>query len=208
MNLLVNEPASESEISEEKISRLVRRAQERDAEAFGELFDALEAKLHRQAFFLARDEQQALDLLQETMIEAWKHLERFDGRARFFTWLCSIMAHRHYDWIRRVRVRAATLLGQREAREESSVPTPANVTDELERSHALRECLDRLPAKQRTVVYLRFYAGESIEGIAALVKCSVGTVKSRIFHALERLARMQQMKEFQPASTTGEQQWK
>jgi RNA polymerase sigma-70 factor (ECF subfamily) len=196
MDLLVKEPASASEISEEEISQLVHRAQRRDAEAFGELFKAFEARLHRQAFFLARDDQQARDLLQETMIEAWTHLERYDGRARFFTWLCCIMAHRHYDWLRRVRVRTACLLGLRSAHEERSVPSPDNLTDKSERSHLLRECLDLLPAKQRAVVYLRFFAGESLEGIATLVKCSVGTVKSRLFHGLERLARMQQMKEF------------
>src|SRR5687768_4094715 len=103
MNLLVDarETQKEGEISEEEILRLVRLAQGKDAEAFGDLFELLETKLHRQSYFLAGDEHQALDLLQETMIEAWKHLSRFDGRARFFTWLSSIMAHRHYDWLRR-----------------------------------------------------------------------------------------------------------
>ena len=206
MDLLVKEPASESGISEEEISRLVRRAQERDADAFGDLFDVLEAKLHRQAYFLARDEQQALDLLQETMVEAWKHLERYNGRARFFTWLCSIMAHRHYDWLRRVRVRTMAALRQQELVEQSAPPSPDETAEEIERARALREALDRLPAKQRTVVYLRFYAGESMEGIAALVNVSVGTVKSRLFHGLERLARTQKLKEFQSASAIGEQQ--
>lgn len=206
MDLLVKGLETGCEISEEGISRLVRRAQMEDAEAFGDLFEALKVKLHRQAFFLAGDEQHALDLLQETMIEAWKHLGRYDGRARFFTWLCSIMAHRHYDWLRRVRVRAVAALRQREATEESAVPSPDESADDIERARVLREALDRLPAKQRTVVYLRFYAGESMEGIAALVKCSVGTVKSRMFHGMERLARMQKLKEFHPASAIGEQQ--
>jgi RNA polymerase sigma-70 factor, ECF subfamily len=200
MNLLVEpmDARRESEISEEEISRLVRRAQEKDAEAFGDLFEILEGKLHRQAYFLAGDEQQALDLLQETMIEAWKHIGRYDGRARVFTWICSVMAHRHYDWLRRWRVRVAAVLKERDdERNEGAACSPAESVEEVERAMLLRGCLEQLPAKQRTVVYLRFYAGESLEGIAAIAKCSVGTVKSRLFHGLERLARMQRLKEFQ-----------
>jgi len=59
----------------------------------------------------------------------------------------------------------------------------------------MRQCLDQLPARQRIVVYLRFYAGESLEGIAAIVPCSLGTVKSRLFHGLARLAKMEKLKE-------------
>jgi len=105
VNLLVKELESAPEISEEEISLLVGAAQAGDADAFGRVFEMLSGKLHRQAFFLTGDEHQAVDLLQETMIEVWKHLRRYNGRARFFTWICSIMAHRHYDWLRRLRVR-------------------------------------------------------------------------------------------------------
>ena len=198
-NTVMNSPGEaqqEAEISEEEISRLVRRAQEDDVEAFTEVFVILEAKLHRQALFLAGNEEQALDLLQETMIEAWKHIARYDGRARFFTWICSVMAHRHYDWLRRLRVRAAALLAKREeADPEQLAVSPADAAVDFERGQLLKACLDELPMKQRTVVYLRFYAGESLEGIAAIANCSVGTVKSRLFHGLERLAGMRRVKD-------------
>jgi RNA polymerase sigma-70 factor (ECF subfamily) len=197
VDLLVKEPQSAPEISEEELSRFVRAAREGDAEAFGRIFEILSLKLHRQAFFLTGDEHQAVDLLQETMIEVWEHLRRYDGRARFLTWICSIMAHRHYDWVRRLRVRAATVFNARANAEESYAPSPQETADQAETARLLRECLDALPAKQRAVVYLRFYAGESLEGIAALSQCSIGTVKSRLFHGLERLARMRKLKEFQ-----------
>lgn len=197
MEALVKETESEREISEEEISRLVRGAQGGDSEAFGELLELLQAKLHRQAFFLTGHEQQALDLLQETLIEAWKHIKRYDGRAQFFTWVCSLMVHRHYDWLRRLRVHAAALLRQSTSESgEAGAASPDESADQVERARMLRECLDELPAKQRTVVYLRFYAGESLEGIAAIAQCSVGTVKSRLFHGLARLAQMRKLKEF------------
>lgn len=52
----------------------------------------------------------------------------------------------------------------------------------------------KLPKKHRDVVYLRFYVDNSLEGIAAALNCSVGTVKSRLFHALEKLRKMGGMK--------------
>ena len=47
-----------------------------------------------------------------------------------------------------------------------------------------------MPEKHREVVYLRFYVDESLDGIATALDCSVGTVKSRLFHALEKLRKM------------------
>ncbi len=189
---------SGAEISEEEISALVARAQATDPEAFSAAFRMLQSRLHRQALFLTGNEHQAVDLLQETMLEAWKHLPRYDGRARFFTWLCRIMAHRHYDWLRRFRARATKLFSGTEEDLESveeRAATPIDLAEAKDRARVMRECLDSLPARQRTVIYLRFYAGEKLEGIAALTQCSVGTVKSRLFHALERLARMEKLKQ-------------
>ncbi len=174
----------------------MRHAQAEDPEAFARVMRMLQARLHRQALFLSGNEDQALDLLQETMIETWRHIGRYDGRARFFSWMCSIMVHRHYDWLRRFRTRAFTIFSpspdENVAEERGSPGDAAMGEDE---AHVMRECLDQLPAKQRAVVYLRFYAGESLEGIAALLSCSIGTVKSRLFHGLSRLAQMQKLKQ-------------
>lgn len=59
-----------------------------------------------------------------------------------------------------------------------------------EQAAQVRACLQALPAKQQQVIYLRFYADDSLEGIAAALGCPVGTVKSRLFHALDRLRGM------------------
>ena len=59
----------------------------------------------------------------------------------------------------------------------------------------LQRCLDHLPHKQRQVVYLRFYLENSLEEIAAAVRCSVGTVKSRLFNGLENLRRMRRLRQ-------------
>jgi RNA polymerase sigma-70 factor (ECF subfamily) len=201
MNLIRDPRAADStEISDEEISALVRQAQAGSPDAFEQILGVLQPRLHRQAFFLAGDEHQALDLMQETVLEAWKHLDRYDGRARFFTWLCGIMLHRHYDWLRRIRTRAFALLRQDDLpgeREDESAPEPSRGIEDAERARLMKQCLDELPAPQREAVYLRFYADEPIEGIAVIARCSPGTVKSRLFHALRCLAKMKKLKEVQ-----------
>jgi len=59
-----------------------------------------------------------------------------------------------------------------------------------EQAARIRACLQALSAKHQQVIYLRFYADDSLEGIAAALGCSVGTVKSRLFHALDKLRGM------------------
>jgi RNA polymerase sigma factor (sigma-70 family) len=71
---------------------------------------------------------------------------------------------------------------------------PAEQFQQHERSAMLRACLERLPPKHRDVVYLRFHVEASLEEIAAALGCSLGTVKSRLFHALEKLAAMPELK--------------
>ena len=81
----------------------------------------------------------------------------------------------------------------------ANLPDAAAYPDEAmalsERATLLRLCLERLPQKHRDVIFLRFYVNESLEGIAAALNCSVGTVKSRLFHALENLRKMRGLSE-------------
>jgi RNA polymerase sigma-70 factor (ECF subfamily) len=189
-------PLDQAGVSAEEIPALVLRAQARDPDAFTRLFHALQDRLHRQALFLTGDPHQALDLLQEVMIETWQHLPRYDGRTRLFTWACRIMLHRHYDWLRRLRVRAFVLFTN-PPDDALLAPTASQAGLDPDHARIMRESLERLPAKQRLVVYLRFYAGESLEGIAAAAHCSLGTVKSRLFHGLARLAKMKEVQHLQ-----------
>jgi RNA polymerase sigma-70 factor (ECF subfamily) len=72
---------------------------------------------------------------------------------------------------------------------------PDEAAQRRERAAEVRKCIEALPAKQQQVIYLRFYVGDSLGGIAAALGCSVGTVKSRLFHALERLRGMNVLNE-------------
>ncbi len=182
---------------------LIGRAQSGDGEAFNELFREHGERLLRQAQALCGNVNTAEDLVQETFIEAWRSLSRYRGGCQFYTWLCSILIHRHRNARRKRWPLPFSLLFDRDRDETedflAKVPDPGGRPDQglelAEQAGRVLRSLERLPAKQRKVVYLRFYAEDSLEGIAMAVGCSVGTVKSRLFHGLERLRQMKALSE-------------
>jgi RNA polymerase sigma-70 factor (ECF subfamily) len=177
-------------------SELLARAQAGDGESFGALCAPLQDRLLRHAVTLCRDESQAQDLAQETLAEAWKSIHRFNSQCQFATWLCSILLHRHKSALRRSRWRSLLIHFRPGEQEKTAAnlpdasPAPDHALELSERSQRVLRTLDRLPARQREVVFLRFYADQSLEEIGGALHCSIGTVKSRLFHALKNLRRM------------------
>ena len=182
---------------------LVGQARSGDNAAFDALCREHGDRLLRQSIALCGDASTAEDLVQETLFEAWRSLPRFHGGCRFFTWLCSILIHRHRNLRRKKWPLPFSFMFGRERDSADAFlaavvdpgPTPGAHTEQAERAAHVLRGLDRLPARQREVVYLRFYAEDSIAGIAAALGCSTGTVKSRLFHGLERLRQMKSLAE-------------
>jgi RNA polymerase sigma-70 factor (ECF subfamily) len=177
---------------------LLELAQAGDAEAFGEICRRHETRLLRQALTLCGNATLAEDLAQDTLVEAWKSLRRYNGRCHFFTWLCAILLNRYRNTIREQRPVPFSSLASRDRDEcEGSV---ANLVDQgslpdeaaqiREQTARILECLEALPPKHQQVIYLRFFVDDSLVGIADALGCSLGTVKSRLFHALEKLRGM------------------
>jgi RNA polymerase sigma-70 factor (ECF subfamily) len=181
---------------------LLERARAGDSDAFCDLCRVHEARLFRQALALCGDRPLAEDLAQDALVSAWKSIQRFQSQCRFFTWLCSILIHLHCNARRKRRPVAFAALSRNDSDQAERVlessAAPGTAPDESlqqgERDATLRRCLDRLPEKHRDVVYLRFYVDTSLDGIAAALNCSTGTVKSRLFHALDKLAQMPELK--------------
>jgi RNA polymerase sigma-70 factor (ECF subfamily) len=177
---------------------LLDQARAGDPEAFGEICRIHETRLLRQAIALCGNLTLAEDLAQDTLVEAWKSLHRYNGRCQFFTWLCAILLNRHRNVLRGNRLRPVFPFGT-EVQGEWEQPAgnlpdqatlPNQAIEQREQALLVRQCVQALPAKHQQVIYLRFYVDDSLEGIAAALGCSVGTVKSRLFHALDKLRKM------------------
>ena len=176
----------------------LERARAGDAEAFSEICRVHETRLLRQAMTLCGNATLAEDLAQDTLIEGWKCLHHYNGRCRLFTWLCAILLNRYRNTLRQKRPQPWSALGKdqddswRNIIEEKTDDTawPDEQAQIRERAALVRACLRGLSVKHQRVIYLRFYVDDSLEGIASALGCSVGTVKSRLFHALEKLRGM------------------
>jgi RNA polymerase sigma-70 factor (ECF subfamily) len=174
---------------------LLTRAQSGDADAFCQLCGPHEARLFRQAISLCGENSLAEDLAQDTLVEAWKYLRRYNGRCHFFTWLCAILLNRYRNVRRQKRPVPFSALspGEHQSARDAvdlltdSTSQPDQAAQQTERDELLHQSIQRLPHKHREVIHLRFFVDDSLEGIAAALNCSVGTVKSRLFHALEKL---------------------
>jgi RNA polymerase sigma-70 factor, ECF subfamily len=183
-------------------AELLARARAGEALAFCELAARHEARLLQQACGLCRDQFTAEDLASETLAEAWRCLARYDQTCRFSTWLFSILLHRHQKHLRRARSRpipvAQLSAGEAEERRQiqenlaSANPSPVEAAAQREAADRLRSAVESLPEKHRQVVLLRFFEDASLPEMAALLGCSVGTVKSRLHYALERLREMEE----------------
>jgi RNA polymerase sigma-70 factor (ECF subfamily) len=176
---------------------LLDQARAGDAEAFGEICRIHGTRLLRQAVALCGNLTLAEDLAQDTLVEAWKGLRRYNGRCQFFTWLCAILLNRYRNVLRANRLRPAatpSVRDQDEFEKQANLPDHAALPDQAvelrEQAVLVRQCVQALPAKHQQVIYLRFYVDDSLEGIAVALGCSVGTVKSRLFHALDKLRKM------------------
>jgi RNA polymerase sigma-70 factor (ECF subfamily) len=177
---------------------LVEQARAGDAVIFCQLCRRYETRLLRQAYTLCGNAAIAEDLAQETLVEAWKSLRRFQGRCQFFTWLCAILLNRYRNLVRQKRPVAVSSLARSDEEEvalhlEGAADpdaAPDQTVQNQEEARLMLACIQALPAKHQQVVYLRFYVNNSLEEIAAALGCSVGTVKSRLFRALEKLRTM------------------
>lgn len=177
-------------------TQLLAEARAGDAPAFCQLLEPLQTRLLRQAVALCGDVSAAEDLVSETLVEAWKSLSRYNESCRLSTWLYAILLHRYQKSVRRARSRPISLswlpfFQAQEVHEQqqnipSSAPSPAESVSQNEVSLQLTQCIDALPEKHREIILLRFYEDASLPDMASVLGCSIGTVKSRLHHALDR----------------------
>ena len=175
--------------SQEDERRLISLAQAGDREAFCALARTHVPGLLRAAATFGAERGAAEDLAQETLLEAWRSLGRFDGRCRLGTWLFGILRNR---WLKSLRKKSPTVVGGEvvETILAAGQVAPDLQLEQAEESVQLRHALAALPDGQREVLELRFFGQASLEEIAQVLDCPLGTVKSRLHHGLEKLRQL------------------
>ena len=181
---------------------------ERDLALFEELVANCSRQAYRVAFRITGNHEDAQDLIQEALFEAYRHFDRFTPGTRFDRWLYRIMTNRHIDRIRRDGKLPPLSLDHSEDGEsaDSGWELPdregdpaAHVLDEV-LDERLEKALAELPPEYRQVVVLADIEELSYEEVAHTVRCPVGTVRSRL-HRGRALLR-EKLKHLFPAEGT------
>ncbi|WP_017716838.1 sigma-70 family RNA polymerase sigma factor [Kamptonema formosum] len=185
----------------EKLSNydLVVRCQEGlnpDRAAFAELLRRYQSHIEKVLYHLAPDWQDRADLAQEVWIRVYRNIKRLNDPVKFRGWLSRIATNLFYDELRkRKRVRDPLSLdaprqvedGEMDWEIASDDPGPEENLTTAEFYDRLREAIADLPEVFRTTIVLREIEGMAYEEIAELTGVSLGTVKSRIARARQRL---------------------
>jgi RNA polymerase sigma-70 factor (ECF subfamily) len=162
---------------------LLARVAMRDGAAFQELYFLYHRRLARFLTRFVRRYDIAEEVINDTMWVVWRKAADFKGASRVSTWIMGIAYRRALKTLQRVS--AVT------SRENFNCAVPELTTEEPLRTDELREwlalALERLPLEQRLVLELTYYLGHSCEEIAAIMDCPVNTVKTRMFHARQKL---------------------
>lgn len=165
---------------------LVEQCQANQTGAYEELCSRYHRRIFNTAFRILGEESSAEDALQETLVNVYRGLRSFRGDAQISTWISRITVNVCLGMLRKSRCRPEDELTDALVRE-----LPAQVTsyiDPLEhtRQAELRGLIDetfrRMSDKQGTVVRLHDLEGNTIQEIARIIDCPVGTVKSRLFY--------------------------
>lgn len=158
------------------------------APAIEALIEDCYPQIRRAAFVLTGRDSDADDLAQETMLQAIRSVERFEGQSRFETWVYGILLNQEKR-LRRGRQRRQRLVefvGHWTGFLHASNGSAADL-DDREWRDSLWGQVARLPPAQRECIFLRYSEGLNCEAIAQIVGCPLGTVKSRIYHGLATL---------------------
>lgn len=163
--------------------------------AFEELLQRHMRQIYRVAYRLTGKQDDAEDLAQEAIVEAFRAFDRYQPGTYFDRWVYRIMTRTHIDTVRRRgRRREVSLDAPIAATGDSLAALLGDVRDDpqyqTEVTHLdgeIQAALDRLPEEFRTAVVLADIEGLSYDEVAAAVGCPVGTVRSRLHRARDMM---------------------
>jgi RNA polymerase sigma factor (sigma-70 family) len=166
-------------------------SEQRDKQAFTELFKFFAPKIKRFGMQRLGSHDKANELVQETMSNVWRKAHLYDGeKGAATTWVYTVMRNACFDMLRRIKTRNEQLLGDdiwpvEQALAENN-PESEAFSDHLMERH-MREHINKLPSSQQTVVKGVYFQSLSQEQLAQQLDVPLGTIKSRLRLALARL---------------------
>jgi RNA polymerase sigma-70 factor (ECF subfamily) len=170
---------------------LVERSREGDASAFGELVRQYERKVYSLAKHITQNDEDAEDVLQESFLKAYTHLDSFHGDSKFYTWLVRIAVNEALMKLRKRKSDKTVSLDEPQDTGEDMVTREIAVwEDDPEKKYSreelaeiLKDAVESLKPSFRTVFVLRDIEELSTEETAEALGISIPAVKSRLLRA-------------------------
>lgn len=168
--------------------RLLQLVATKDKLAFEQLYARYYPQLTRYLKRLMRRPDMVEEIVNDTLFVVWEKAGGFEGRSKVSTWITGIAylkAIKALDRLKTMPEQSSEDLVEAEEIEETR-----NLINKLGLSDWLANGLDLISADQRSVVELTYFSGYSYQEIADIMDCPVNTVKTRMFHARRRLAKL------------------
>jgi RNA polymerase sigma-70 factor (ECF subfamily) len=157
-----------------------------DRQAFARLYERTSAKLYGICLRLLGNEAEAEDVLQDVYVTVWQKAERFDrGRASPITWLAVLARNKGIDRLRRRATRSEPIEAAAEVEDES--PLPFELVRQKQEAGRLSDCLEELDERPRAMIRAAFLDGATYPELAEREGVPLGTMKSWIRRAMQRL---------------------
>lgn len=169
--------------------QLIAQVRGGDLKALETLYEKYKDQIYRTALAITRDQQAAEDILQDCFLRLHANIDRLDGSVPIAPWLHRVTVNLSYNWHARGRRWIHSLEGVIENLVTSSRGLPERQVERTELKDTVQKAIDTLSFSQRVVVVLFYLSGFSLEEIAYVLDCPVGTVKSRLHYARRNLRR-------------------
>jgi RNA polymerase sigma-70 factor, ECF subfamily len=171
-----------------QVLRLLSRIEQADEGAFRELYCAFSRKLYAYVLRQLSDPAQAEEIVADTLYEVWKAPAKFRGESQFSTWLIGIARNKVLmHWRSRKPDADHDDVADLAEQLPSDAPGAFEIMADQQRSAGVRTCVDKLGSDHRECVHLVFYQGMALAEVARIQQIPEGTVKTRLFHARQKL---------------------
>lgn len=167
---------------------LVELSLKGDDVAFEYLFNRYAEAIRRLLILRIGSPDDANDLLQETFIKVYLRLERYNADYTFGQWVYTIARNTLIDHIRRRQEELP--IDERFSSPPSPTPTPEESVIRLQQRTQIEHCLESLPERYGRLIRMRFLEEYSYEEIAERLEMPLGTVKTQIHRARERMCEL------------------
>ena len=172
---------------------LIDRTLAGNGDAFAMIVERFQRKIFRVARSIVRDDGEADSITQDTFVQAYTHLGKFEGRAELETWLTRIAINRSRDALRRRRFVSLFTSRDDDTATETFLepvderPDPERQLMASQLRRAIGKAERQLSAQQQTIFRLRHYENLSLEDIAEAMGLRAATVRVHLFRAVHKI---------------------